>query len=47
MMSDTMLMMLGAFVILTLCSVFSVKVRDLGLIGAVVAVLLGFAAIHK
>jgi NADH:ubiquinone oxidoreductase subunit 2 (subunit N) len=45
MMSDTMLMMLGALVILTLCSVFSVKVRDLGLLGAVVAVMLGFAAV--
>ena len=45
MMSDTMLMMLGAFVILTLCSVFSVKVRDLGFLGAIVATLLGFVAV--
>lgn len=37
--------MFGALVILTLCSVFSVKYRNLGLLGAIVAIILGFAAV--
>jgi len=45
MISTTMIMMLGALVILTLCSVISVKARDAGLIGAIIAILLGFAAV--
>ena len=45
MISTTMMMMFGALVILTLCSVISVKARDAGLIGAIVAILLGFAAV--
>ena len=43
--STLMTMMLGALVILTLCSVLSVKYRDLGFIGAIVAILLGFFAV--
>jgi len=43
--STPMTMMLGALVILTLCSVLSVKYRDLGFIGAIVAILLGFFAV--
>jgi NADH:ubiquinone oxidoreductase subunit 2 (subunit N) len=45
MISTTMMMMFGALVILTLCSVISVKARDAGLIGAIIAILLGFAAV--
>ncbi|HDS44555.1 MAG TPA: NADH-quinone oxidoreductase subunit N [Methanomicrobia archaeon] len=38
-------MILGAIVILTLCAALSVKYRDVGLIGAIVAILLGFVAV--
>ncbi len=40
-----MTMMLGAIVILTVCAAISVKYRDVGLIGAIVATLLGFFAV--
>ncbi len=43
--SMPMMMMFGALVILTLCSVFSVKYRDLGFFGALVAIILGFSAV--
>lgn len=39
------LMLLGALVILTFSSVFSVKYRDLGFFGAIAAILIGFAAV--
>ncbi|NVM23584.1 MAG: NADH-quinone oxidoreductase subunit N [Desulfobacterales bacterium] len=43
--SIPMMLMFGALVILTLCSVFSVKYRDLGFFGAIVAIILGFLAV--
>jgi NADH-quinone oxidoreductase subunit N len=39
------MMLLVALVILTLCSVVAIKVRNAGLVGAIVAILLGFAAV--
>ena len=43
--SMPMMLMFGALVILTLCSIFSVKYRDLGFFGAIVAIILGFSAV--
>ncbi len=40
-----MLIMVGALVILTLCSIFSFKYRDLGFYGAIVAIILASSAI--
>ena len=42
--STSMMMLLGALVILTLCSVFSVKYHDLGFYGAIAALILAAAA---
>lgn len=43
--SMPMMLMFGALVILSLSSAFSVKYRDLGFIGAIVAIILGFSAV--
>lgn len=45
--STPMLMLLGALVILTLCSVFSVKYRDLGFYGAIIALILASVAVTR
>ena len=43
--SIPLVMLLGAVVILSICSAFAVKYRNLGLVGAVVAIFLGFGGV--
>ncbi len=44
---DVPMMMLGALVILTLCSLLSFKYRDLGFYGAIVAIIIAFLAVSR
>jgi NADH:ubiquinone oxidoreductase subunit 2 (subunit N) len=44
---DLPMVMLGALVILTLCSVLSFKYRDLGFYGAIVAIIIAFSAVSR